>query len=1135
MTLFESLLKKVDTMLKVNAYIRLKDILTDQLIECLHKVPVKDTVSTHLKTLLSICKENEPEYNKIQAAVYPEIKCNIDLKAIKQNVPIANVPNKDDLKLVTNVDNVPKESCNDDLKSMQLKSNNSNFTAPNSKAKELRKKEPNIVSTVMENGEEYVIVKSNWKFNPKKLTENQKEKLKKKREDIPALYQDLSQSQDESKITAWKVDSQDLSTSTSKSASKSASEDVSTILKNMPSSEVVPTIMETIFSDTTKETIQKQGGKIINDDSPKRPPPVPAVKDPNTPRLALKDRVFRNVRNLMEKSGFRNENEITIEANKTITEINRTPNAKTSVSASMVNSAPSKIHYKRSSRVIKTPKKFEDSKALTSKQTRRSQTNSQSTSQTDTPSVSLKSPGLREAQLDRTEIIIDLENTNNNEIMPIDPTTSNENKRNTVEKQLLSDTPMNAIETVQILERNQQKTKQTCSIDKSGDKLDINTNVPEIDTTISHEHQVKNQDDVKVDSSKKKLTPKCTRKTKQGNQSSGNKKTSRIEKQLMIDMVQGNILLQAPKGERCSRKKMSSSGKVIKKRRLPEKMSRIGFKSARKTEMKTKEKIKSSTSAIEPLPTSVIVVESQDKLPRSSDELPASEDIIESSQDSSIPTISVKSTKNSSKKIPIVKINRSREMESLLNSSESKRLFKDSNIQITDTTPPQPENLIVLPPINNNPCMAVDPSNVTAEYRKMCATQKIRDDFNNVTMVNDSVTSQHEIDDISLPKNKTMLEEEKTEIELTENMDTQPFEDKSECSDVITGNNHHTPIEIVYTEELPLDGPETQEIAEVDTEPINLDSQLLNSTQDKLIDAEIENEMLKRDKEEVTKMTEKRLTPTMFEAAEAPLTNLVEPNNACSPLQDATQKKKDFLNDTIEISPIKTLSPVREEKLLSPETSANYVVIKLTSPVQSNGEPFNEKYDSPEIFTEEKVYPDKRDQSPPRIEVPVANTSPSTSLSLKKNRLQMRSSGRAAQMLGLCAPDKLEAIMNSDKSVESEETKKSSTSISTPARRNLRILYNSVGDSDYNEDNDNQVNESDQEENASFLKFKRMLPSANSSPAGPILKRKLVDITDETTVSPASKVITCNFLISISFLIINLYISLVGPDCKTSA
>lgn len=1089
MTLFESLLKKVDTILQVNAYFPLKDIILDQLLE-LHKVPsVKDTVSTHLKTLLNICEQNEPEYMKILTTVYPDandLETNNDLKPVKQEVPVPNVSENDYLKPIKNVDPVSDVSYKDDLKQIQQESNTCNFTAPPAgNTKKLRRKEPNIVNTVMENGEEYVVVKSNWKFNPKNLTENQKEKLKKKREDIPALYQDLSQSQDEFKITAWKVDSQDSSTTGSKSADKSASEDVSTILKNMPSSEVVPKIMGTILLDTAKETVEKKD-EVCNDGSPKQ---APAVKEPKTPRLALKDRVFRNVRTLMEKSGLRNENETYIELNKTISEINETPDPKTNVSASLVNSAPSKIHSARPSRVIKKPKKFEDSKVFALKKRRRSEADSQSS----TP----ESSRLQEGQLNH------IENTNDNEILPILPTTSNEKEKISVEKQLESDTtenaPLNAIETISISEKSEQ-IEQT--IDKSDDKLNLDSSIPEIDTTIPQEDEVKNQDEVKVDNSQKIVTPKSATKAKE-DQSSVKKKRSRIEKQLMIDMVEGHPLLQA-REERFTRNKMSSPAKIIKRKSLAEKINRVGFKSVLKTERKTKEKIKSPTSTTEPLTTSLIVVESQDRLSGSLDDVPASEDVIESSQDSSITTISVKSAKNNSKKVPVVMLNKLKEMKSLLNSPETQRLLNDPNNQIvslSDMTPLQPKSIIVSSPIKNIPAVKMDHSKVNTECRQTCATQKRLDDFSNDIMpLNDSITSRHETEDISLPKNKTMLEEN-TELDLTEDMDTQPFDDKEGSSNVIISNDDPL-IVIGCSEELPPVGPETQDIAEADTEPINLDT-----TQNNEIDTEMEDEMLKRDKEKVAVMTV-RDTSTIFEAAEAPLKNIVEPDNACSPLKDATQKKKDFLNDTIEISPIKTLSPVREEKSPSPEKNANYVVIKLTSPVQSNGEPFNEKSDSPEIFTEEKVSLDNRDQSPPRIEVPVTNTSPSSSLSLKKNKIQMRPSGRAAQMLGLCAPDKLKTIMNADKFVETEESKKSSSSMSTPVRRNLRILYNSVGDNDCHVDNDNQVSEGEQEDNDNFLKFKRMIPSASSSPAGPILKRKLVDIADETTVSPASKVIT---------------------------
>lgn len=53
--------------------------------------------------------------------------------------------------------------------------------------------------------QEYVVIKSDFKFDTKRLTEHQRESLSRRREDIPALYNDLSQScsQDTQKIQEW--------------------------------------------------------------------------------------------------------------------------------------------------------------------------------------------------------------------------------------------------------------------------------------------------------------------------------------------------------------------------------------------------------------------------------------------------------------------------------------------------------------------------------------------------------------------------------------------------------------------------------------------------------------------------------------------------------------------------------------------------------------------------------------------------------------------------------------------------------------------------------------------------------------------------------------------------------------------
>lgn len=51
--------------------------------------------------------------------------------------------------------------------------------------------------------DEFVPIASEWSFNPKSLTEHQTEKLKTRRDDIPALYNDNSQSQDSHSLQLW--------------------------------------------------------------------------------------------------------------------------------------------------------------------------------------------------------------------------------------------------------------------------------------------------------------------------------------------------------------------------------------------------------------------------------------------------------------------------------------------------------------------------------------------------------------------------------------------------------------------------------------------------------------------------------------------------------------------------------------------------------------------------------------------------------------------------------------------------------------------------------------------------------------------------------------------------------------------
>ncbi|XP_028170792.1 LOW QUALITY PROTEIN: telomere-associated protein RIF1 [Ostrinia furnacalis] len=987
---------------------------------------------------------------------------------------------------------------------------NKKFAEPDVKliVKKGRKKETSIVNTVVENGEEFVVVKSNWKFNPRKLTENQKEKFQKKREDIPALYQDLSQSQDEFKLATWKTDSQDSSSTSSKSTSASKSTDshnVTEMLKKMPSSDVVPKIIENIFSEkpVTDVNVEKKSSGDLNKVKQTTTP-----KDPKSPRMALKDRVFRNVRNLIEKSNGQKDGKDLSESLIQIENIPKTPTLKGSSnnSSNLANSAPPKINSERPSRVKRKPKKFDDVQIFPLKRGRRSSsqndsscsptppienelekddtskaendvlknrkteneksspTSSQDSSVIHTVAVIENAPSEDKTpllqcdttphveefnKLDSAAIITD--NNEKNKKMDAEDERQKVSPEQTSSVEVQNNEPVERESDVILLSDNKEvielsEAKDTPSPPKEEPVKDDSTNKDALvepisdhkkDLAIINKEENKPSegssanDKAKIDKTPKRkqetLEPKLTRRS--------TVKKSRIEKELAIDTVEGHPFLKIQTEKRMTRKNLNNSMKDTllnntRRKSLAEKLNKS--KVDAKTTPKTLKKDKTKTS---PDNTSVTISESQENYSEISDDLPLSEDVIESSQDSSITTISVKPIKSVLKKVSVM--------------------------------------------VHKVP---LSPSVGPFETQDLLTTN------NDEVMTNKTLDSESK-DDSILPQNKTAVTD-KTDLELTENMDTQPIhtediESKDDSNDVI----------IVYDDDVIVISSETQEIAEADTQPMNPADLIETSpTLNKVNSIKAVDTTEVSDVQMMGCNTEDEITTTINESSVICSVKADAANTASSPFKDEAQRKKDFLNNTLEISPIKTLSPVRDKKSPSPETSSDYVVIKLSSPVQSNGEPF-EKCNSPEIFTEDKVSPDKRDLSPPREEnASNNNSSPSSSLSLKKNRPQVRSGGRAAQMLGLCVPDRLQTIMNTERS-EAEEPKKSPST--TPARRNLRILYNSVGDTSENND--------DSENSENFLKFKRSLPTSECSPSGPILKRKLAEITDDATVSSASK------------------------------
>lgn len=569
-----------------------------------------------------------------------------------------------------------------------------------------------------------------------------------------------------------------------------------------------------------------------------------------------------------------------------------------------------------------------------------------------------------------------------------------------------------------------KSTKKSCSLKYSNENEKLSNTLVKIKEASPAKLSEKRVYEVETENNKDDGNLPITPKNKK-------QKKSRIETELSIDMVEGHPFLKSETAKRLTRTNVMETR--VKRKTVIDKLN--------KSKLETPKTSKKNKKCSPSLNSTITVEDSQDMALNVSpqnvmDELPCSEDVIESSQDSTMTTICVKAKKQTPKRLPVVAIQK-----------------------------------------------------ITLPIRQ---TQNLIQDC---TILDKPDEDNHERTDIELPQNKS-VESDKNVRDLTENMDTEPIGDLKNTSD-LTENMDTEPlaanetVEVitlsetlptpvtVNSESEPVIGPETQELAEADTQPNDpiqfekweMNKPLLTSP------IHISNPPESLTIEDIN--TENDTTHRLPEAALV-MANMDDTTEVSSPCKDDNQRKQDFLNNTVEISPIKVQSPDRRKKSPSPETSTDFVVIQLSSPVHSNGEPFD-KQCSPEFFTEEKVSPTKQNASPPRVEVTVTNSSPSPSLSLKKNR---PTSGRAAQMFGLLS-------MTSN-----IEIKK------LPAKPGLRF-------SNFKNAKVDSAVEQNLSMGENYLELQRPLPTVTCSPSGPILKRKHFEIMDDSITSPAKVCFLC--------------------------
>lgn len=777
-----------------------------------------------------------------------------------------------------------------------------NPVTPISSKKEVQSKkkaDTPIVKKVVEDGEDFLVVKSNWKLNLKNMTERQKEKFLRKSEDIPALYQNLSQSQDEFK----QLQSQGSSSSTVRSETQ---DDIS-LIQSSQNRNIVPHIIDGILKNGNKSDNKKNESSKPMETSEVNIANNNKIPDNvnKSPRVSIRDRVFQSVEKL---SG-----------NVANNSINKSPNS-------------DKIFVHKPSREKRKPKRFDDFESSIAKRSNTStivncistkDANENFKKEFNTPEINKQ---------ENVAVSIDLTNGENEDI----ELNKNENNEN---------------------------------INKNGD----------VDTITSND--AKTQSTTESVSTQPETTPLSRRKNRK----------SKIEKELAIDMVEGNpFLLSTGVRNRRSRKSDLKDGKSTSK----------------KSEISPKSDISSKS---DDTPPSDILRKGIDSPDEEVKKMPMSEDFIESSQDSSISTVSIKPNRLSLKK--------------------NGRGGNNNSDDILAVTPTELMDTIV-----------------------------IQDDVKEPSFIRDSEGTFVEID--------------------TENADTQPVIMPTDRSP--NANDNNTVLDSGKTDNhsvLNSDNTDNHSVlnsdktAEADTVVVDADTVMEDTLSLGKPDEETGG-----DKTNESEITKEKSCDTSN-------------SGISSPFQDEDERHNDFLNNTLDISPIKITSPERENnKTPSPEKPEAFVVIKLTSPVHDDGEPAEK---SPEMFTGENVSQEKSELSPPRDNIPVSNSSsPNSSTLQKNNRFQIRTGGRAAQMLSMCQADFVQA--------SSKEIKKSNNVPSNnSAKRNIKILG-----SNSNSENIEKLMDDDK-----FLNFKRTLPSVDCSPSVPILKRKLADVADDTPVSPASKVI----------------------------
>lgn len=1003
--------------------------------------------------------------------------------------------------------------------------------------------------------EDFVVIKSSWKFDPKNLTEHQKDVLKRRRDDIPALYEDLSQSQDENSMKTWRVPGGDSTNSQEQSSqgidhnyttSKSASEDPNkqienkAIVENEKKSKNVSPVEIKSKNQPTAQNFKDACSRMIKTNVLSNVDKKPDTPESNKLNVNITNSTDSKVDTPKSKKSLYSRLNESLQSLKSTDDKNETY---------VVNSTPD-------SQTINCTENIENDEIFKSK----------NATPVNKKVIIIKKDSIKKIN-GELAVVLNCKSPNNLNSNVIDDKPLRKRKASTELEEDISDAVVHVIEDTNINDQNEEKTNETAQ--KSTTPLNRPLRVRRKPNKFLGEESVdgkKSKEDVKndknnpvivddrnlndVDNTKNNVaTPE--RKSSSENSDSNifesfgtpksSKKKSRLISQLVINTKEGHPLMEInsiDSNNSSARKTRRSLGMTsikvksvkspktivtnLKKDIIPKNKLCVKVNSVNKeTHNELNDEIENSHTKLDRL-------NKKNKLENTTENLDSPKPILpndltnENSHSNNQGDLLVKNemikpdSNENCKNISECELTNAQPLSSISNEATENIADenKDCNIPNDNDSDDIESKLRSI---------FSQETEVTTRDKEMPSSNESKNDTNDTIFLNNrepflNDNSSQNFDNCSPDCIESSQDESLSSISLKMIMSKPKtieatIQPKIEESEISTLKESQSQPEINKTK-FGLSILTTQELAEADTEILTCESVNDNKNSEQnptdishkhIINIDSDDSPVSENKDcsDVSVNLSCDTKSENFDPSDAPSSPINPVKNISilsSPCKDdIDDRNKEFLNNTMDISPIKDSEPdILPFQISTEKMDLDISVIEDVS-TKSKLQPV---VTSPDIFACEKSVATKTVSvdsiSPPKSNI---TTTPNTNNKSSKNFPSLSHiNSRTVQMLNMCIFGDVDHVTTS----KDTYTDKKKESI---AEKN---------------NSDVHLNNADTQ---SLFELTKMLPCLTASPAGPILKRKLE--TDELSMSPSSKVCFIFIFISICvYLVINRFIFL---------